>query len=499
MPYRRLWISCVVLLLGCSNANAAASLLHYYKFLLRRSTAVVQPWERLRGGGGEQEDVEIIEMEAVVTEENVEETALPREEESAQVDEEAPSLLEEEPALEEAIGSIENAQEEESSSSSEDVRDAGVDEILPAELMAQEDEESSDEVQLQKETEAARALAAQLRLRGKDLHDEGNWEDAANTFREASTILEEQLDATEELATCRLHEALCRLKQLDYAACAEACTLVLSGGETVPAAIQARAHHRRAKAKLGMDDVSGALQDARSAAFLGDRKAVALYGRLMRETSSSSLENDEISEAGASPPALLNDLFQGRNPFMPNDDASSALMESLLNKSGGPSSGSSSSPLGPLGDMASLLGNLGGKKKNGDKGGSLAKSVMKSLSKRLEEESTQDTICRYLKNTDTPQLQQLATMAGVSLTEGQASKLVSFCHGVTPNCIRKSIKNSKRVWYVVSVVRKTMQILSKYRHIIVLWVLLSWIKSALLRPIPINKRAARLLAMGDGN
>jgi hypothetical protein len=123
--------------------------------------------------------------------------------------------------------------------------------------------------------------------------------------------------------------------------------------------------------------------------------------------------------------------------------------------------------------------------------GNLAKSVLMSLSKRLEDEDTQDTICQYLQGTSGPQLQQMASMAGMQLQKGQAAKLASICNGVTPKTIRFTVKTTKRAIYGVQLIRKIMRLVAKYRNILVLLVLLAWIKSAYLRPIPVNKRAAQ--------
>jgi hypothetical protein len=89
-------------------------------------------------------------------------------------------------------------------------------------------------------------------------------------------------------------------------------------------------------------------------------------------------------------------------------------------------------------------------------------------------------------------VQQLATMAGIPLSESHASRLVDFCHGVTPKGISKSVKTTKRLWYVISFLRKVSQIISKYRFVFIIWALTIWIKSAVKRPIPINKKALKL-------
>mmetsp|Transcript_5312 Transcript_5312/g.11149 ORF Transcript_5312/g.11149 Transcript_5312/m.11149 type:complete len:635 (+) Transcript_5312:1093-2997(+) len=75
---------------------------------------------------------------------------------------------------------------------------------------------------------------------------------------------------------------------------------------------------------MALGDNAGALQDARTASFLGDGKAVNLYGKLMRETSSYSDDGSSALNPFRSP--------QGSSaaPISPH----SALLESLLNKSG---------------------------------------------------------------------------------------------------------------------------------------------------------------------
>ena len=123
--------------------------------------------------------------------------------------------------------------------------------------------------------------------------------------------------------------------------------------------------------------------------------------------------------------------------------------------------------------------------------------MMEKLSKRLEDESTQQRICNFLQNASSPQLQQLASMAGVPLAEAQADKLVSICHGVTPKRLRRTIAGGKRVLYVGKLVRKLMQFTAKYRNVLIWIVLLSWTKSALRRPLPlnrVNRRAAKAAA-----
>jgi hypothetical protein len=216
---------------------------------------------------------------------------------------------------------------------------------------------------------------------------------------------------------------------------------------------------------------------------LGDPKAVALYGKLMRESSSS-----EIS-------SVLNPLL-GSQSLSP----SSALLESLLQKN---SAGSSGSP-GGLGDFSplSLLTGSGGGGGNmldalgSGAGGGLAKSLLKNLAKRLDEKTTHEQISSFLQNANKYQLRGLASMAGISdaVQDDHLNALVNFCHGVKPKHIRRTVRTTKVLIYMVKLTRRLVKLLNKYKTLLTALLILQWTKSAVLRPIPINKKAATLAA-----
>lgn len=352
-------------------------------------------------------------------------------------------------------------------------------------------------------------VAAALRLEGKKYHDQGDFVKAAEVFRNAAdSLLKGEADGdeqsssmrmSEDYATCRLHQALCHLKSEDYELCIEACTDVLQdniddvhSGSTHLPAINARAYHRRAKAKMALGDNSGALQDARTASFLGDGKAVNLYGKLMRETSSSELSSfiNPLLSPGSSPSS------SSLSPASPNF----SLLESLINKSSVGDEGASSSGGFPDFSPASLLlGNGGGSNLLGTLGsgsGGMAKSIIKNLAKRLDDESTQVTICNFLQKTNKAQLMSLASMAGLdnALEETQVNRLVKFCHGITPKGIRRTVLGTKILVYFVKLIRRTIQVINRYKTLIVAALMLQWMKSAILRPLPINTRAAKKAA-----
>ena len=169
----------------------------------------------------------------------------------------------------------------------------------------------------------------------------------------------------------------------------------------------------------------------------------------------------------------------GNNPFLQpsgagSSDFSSSLLSSLLT-SGNDSSGRSDSPLvGLIGDLLApqpsdgtgKSGRRGRKKgKNGNGVDSLAKSILSSLMKRIEDEDTQKTICKYLHSTNTQQVMQYSTMAGVPMTETSASRLVKLANGVTPKGISKSISNVKRGISIIKTVRKVFKVIEKYKYL----------------------------------
>lgn len=457
-----------------------------------------------------------------------------------------------------------NSPSDEESESNDD--NACDDEITDEETAT---ESSPDTYEVQ--SNELRTSASDKRALAKTHHDNGNLKDAAVAFREAAMLLDEAIEALSqsssinesntkeeeeevgniavERATCRLHEALCLLKDGRPGDCVEACTDVLDDGVTVvpldnesensgdddtseqptkaavvkiipattttakatgaakkpaiPAQIRARAHHRRAKARLALGDLDGALEDARSAAFMGDRNAVQFYGRLMREGSATGAELSSSPSplgmgAGSNPflDGMLGGLGGNTNPFMPSSgagsssDFSSSLLSSLLTGSSGNGNGGGS-PFGLMGELLSPPEESSGssKRRRGKaKKDSLAKSVLKNVMKRIEDEKTQETICGYLQSTNKQQIMQFSTMAGVPIKEETAQRLSGLANGITPKGIRKGLRRLKRGLKVVKTGRKILKVIDKYKPIIIVAVLLYWIRSAILEPYPVSKK-----------
>lgn len=351
----------------------------------------------------------------------------------------------------------------------------------------------------------------------------------------------------QESATCRLHQALCALKSQQYQQCIDTCTFLLEddvtsvqgksdsttdqitdnsflpeittttvmhtspispqpslrpySSSTLPTlstAIRARAHHRRAKAKLALSDAEGALEDARTAAFLGDRGAVDLYGRLMRENGNMddyTNTNPLFPSSNENLQSLFNSFSSeqqstNNNPLGLGSLLGSSLMTKDENKSSNISPFGSNSGIGQLGSLASLLMNNSPGPNNNPSfpSSSLTKSILSTLTEKIESESTQESICNFLNSASSAQISGLASMANVPLSSQQISKIISVAHSVTPQKISKGVKWTKRSISFVKIFSKVLRVLKKYWHLLVYMMVLQWIKSAVNRPIIVKKR-----------
>ena len=432
-----------------------------------------------------------------------------------------------------------------------------VDDTAPLLSVEEEDDDDDDD------ENSLITQASNIRLEAKTLHDSGNLQDAAIAFHNAASLLDEarltsdNIDAdgadsiVVERATCKLHEALCLFKDGKPGECVLACTDVLGDGVgistedvldeengeekevirvisstsqsapatsatsiNIPSLIRARAHHRRAKARLALNDLDGALDDARSAAFMGDRNAVQFYGRLMREGSGAGGGDMSAgNNAGAgglwSPPStggssnpFLDGMLQsmgGSGTGAASNDFSSSLLSSLLTNDNGSSGGDL---FGLMGNLLSPPSNNSKGKKRGRRGKSrknkggggmdnLAKSVMSSLLKRIEDDDTQEMICTYLQSTNQQQIQTFASMAGVPLKEDNARRLAAFANAVTVKGIRKAIARIKRSISVIKTCRKILKVIDKYKVVIIIGLMCYWWRSAITRPYPVNTRKAK--------
>jgi len=85
-------------------------------------------------------------------------------------------------------------------------------------------------------------------------------------------------------------------------------------------------------------------------------------------------------------------------------------------------------------------------------------------------------------------------MAEISLNQLSAEKLVGFANGFIPSRIRKGVKFTKRMISIGNTLRKVSKVISKCKHLIILFVLISCIKSAILKLVVINRGVGKKVA-----
>lgn len=240
---------------------------------------------------------------------------------------------------------------------------------------------------------------------------------------------------------------------------------------------------------------------AKQSAFMGDRNAVSFYGRLLRE-------GTKANEPMTSSPGLIspwgnsdvqNSFLQGMmggpgSPSLSGSDVSSSLLSSMF-----ASNNDSPNGLGLMGDLLAPSAQTSNnkrrkKKKNGMD--SLAKSVLSNIVKRMEDKDTQKAICRYLHSANTQQLMAFASMAGITMKEESAARLVGIAKSITPKGIRRSVRNMKRGVKVIKTTRKVFKVIDKYKTLLVLAMLYYWIRAAIFEPFPIDKRKAKAMLKG---
>jgi hypothetical protein len=177
--------------------------------------------------------------------------------------------------------------------------------------------------------------------------------------------------------------------------------------------------------------------------------------------------------------------------MMSDDDA--ALFQSLLSKSRPVSAATAASnsdvdPMAAMFNMQNMFGGGGGDSSSSSalSGANLAQSVLSSVSKRLDDDATQEMICGYLRGVEDTQLTQLAGMAGIPLNPDLATKMAKMCQNTTKKSIRKIVKMGRRIFYVGRLIRKAMKVMRKYKNVLIITSILWWTSSALTRPFPVQ-------------
>jgi len=318
---------------------------------------------------------------------------------------------------------------------------------------------------------------------------------------------------------------------------------------TISTAARARAHHRRAKAMLALNQYENALDDARTAAFLGDRNAVSFYGRLMRGSNNengSLVENSNeskheqfasILQSSSNNDNTISSNIGNGNGGIENSLSSNDIFASLLSSATSSPSYSSSpfsnnngilgqqhsnsnnnnnnippiNPFEALGSLSNMMNGMGttttsptnNNNNNGGAGGGIAESMITNMikttlstfTKRIEDETTQQNICTYLQSITIAQLSNIVSMTGIPIPNSLQIRIVTFANNVTPISIQKYTLFVKRLIYIGTIVKKILKVISKYKHIIVFMFVMVWIKSSLLRPVVTTSRRAAKKAL----
>jgi hypothetical protein len=131
-------------------------------------------------------------------------------------------------------------------------------------------------------------------------------------------------------------------------------------------------------------------------------------------------------------------------------------------------------------------GGMGGDSSSPLSGAGLAKSLLSSVSKRLDDDATQEMLCGYLNGVEDAQLTQLADMAGIPLPPDLATRIAKMCQNTTKKGVRKIVKTIRRLFYAGRLVRKTMKVIRKYKNVLIISSILWWTSSTLTRPFPVK-------------
>jgi len=300
---------------------------------------------------------------------------------------------------------------------------------------------------------------------------------------------------------------------------------------------------------LALNQYENALDDARTAAFLGDRNAVSFYGRLMRGSNSGSNENGSLVEnsneskheqfasilqSSSNNDNTISSNIGNGNGGIENLLSSNDIFASLLSSATSSPSYSSSpfsnnngilgqqhsnsnnnnnippiNPFEALGSLSNMMNGMGtttttsstnNNNNNGGAGGGIAESMITNMikttlstfTKRIEDKTTQQNICTYLQSVTIAQLSNIVSMTGIPIPNSLQTRIVTFANNVTPISIQKYTLFVKRLIYIGTIVKKILKVISKYKHIIVFMFVMVWIKSSLLRPVvTISRRAAK--------
>ena len=125
---------------------------------------------------------------------------------------------------------------------------------------------------------------------------------------------------------------------------------------------------------------------------------------------------------------------------------------------------------------------------------SLAKSLLKNLAKRIDDDQTQAQICNFCQGANAGQVKMYAGMAGMQLPDDTADRIVAVANGVTKRKLKRGIRLLRRGIVAVKIMSKAAKVVQKYKHLLILVLICGWAKSSWLRAVPVNKKAIKKAA-----
>jgi hypothetical protein len=314
----------------------------------------------------------------------------------------------------------------------------------------------------------------------------------ANIIASKKSKTKEEEDLINEAATCYMHQALCQLKNDDVEECVHTLSSKVLGDATeeqnqkeeetsmssssssssatfIPIIsnniiLRSRAYHRRAKAKYRLNDISGALSDAKHAAFLGDPHAATFYGKLLLQQQQGQGKNHDVNATSTSSSTYK---LSPTKESLPTDSILSLLMSNSRKsyQSNGEATTSSNYVDSNL-NVSSMIRNFG-----------------KQL---LQDEEMQSKLCHMVQTvgSNPSTVRYLASTVGgipsTSLSDSTVDQLCNLCRQVTPTNVQKVITLTKRSLRTLQVASKAIQLITKNRHLLVYFMLLLWIRRTII-------------------
>ncbi|GMI47572.1 hypothetical protein TrCOL_g4632 [Triparma columacea] len=211
----------------------------------------------------------------------------------------------------------------------------------------------------------------------------------------------------------------------------------------VPVKSLARSHFRAARASQLLGQTESSKEDARIAAFLGDDKGAALYGRIIRDE--GGMDN-EMGQTG----------FRG-------------IVEEIGNQDFGTDDLGGLSALTGLGGLGGMKGIGGGNSPDGSI--DLLKSFLTNALSSLSNPSTRTSIASFCQSASPGTVLGLAAMAGADVGKDRADSISRIAKSITEDRLEKAVIWTGRIRKVFKVIKRVGRMVKNVKWAAV-WILL---------------------------